>query len=599
MADIIFHHGTNRGGNLDLGQVSSAGSELIFQNGELSIINGESEERPDVVSIEGEVLVIFGSPVYKNQPLHKLSRAQWSKVFRDELKSLDSSFLIFWISHGGREAKIISDRFGSIGIFWWSARGITAFSTEFRNSVKQHRRLFSQKLDTQSIFEFLWFRRLFGDVSYIEGIRWLPGGRLLEIQDARVKSFSHYWSPVPRESHLAERENSEKLRAVATSAIDRALEAGGRHGLMLSGGLDSRCLLGVGRDRYTSFTTAPRNNNESQVAAELASVAGSRHHFIPRPGNYLDIIFDQAMGLSNGMTQYYECQFLGYRDFLGEHVDNIHIGLFWDIFFCGHYMPKFQRTFFGRNTLYFSAINIERCDMARFFVHNISYRQKTTDLAKVIPRQVYCSLIERQYDRVRERIAEGSDLGFSGVDLWEYMHLTDLGRHYSMLMARSLRPFIRVQIPALTNESYQLAFALSAQQKINWSTYLSFLNVMCPDLMGIRNSNTNIRASRGLYSQTAIKFMKGIQKNLTGSQSIVSPSIEDRSWPTVQEPFLQESRIASEMEQLFQIGKIWDLGLFDRSAVRELYDRNRSGRENHSIFLSQLMTLEHGLLAHL
>ena len=104
MADIIFHHGTNRGGNLDLGQVSSAGSELIFQNGELSIINGESEERPDVVSIEGKVLVIFGSPVYKNQPLHKLSRAQWSKVFRDELKSLDSSFLIFWISHGGREA---------------------------------------------------------------------------------------------------------------------------------------------------------------------------------------------------------------------------------------------------------------------------------------------------------------------------------------------------------------------------------------------------------------------------------------------------------------------------------------------------------------
>jgi asparagine synthase (glutamine-hydrolysing) len=599
MTNIIFHHSVDLGcSSLPSGEVAEQ-REILYRKGGVTATTELTEERPQVVSNGSDALIIFGTPMHRARSLVEISSEDWPRIFSSELEVLDSSFLIFWIRDNGARTTVISDRFGSIGIFWWSSPSKTVFSTEFGNAIQQRRSVMGQSIDYQSVFEMLWFRRLFGESTYIEGINWLTGATMLDIERGRITSEKRYWNPNSELKIATKKEGVERLRASAISSTNLALCSPGRHGLMLSGGLDSRCLLGVGRDRYTSFTNSPKFNNEVAIAESLANLSGSHHTFMPRPADYLDTVFDQAMALSNGMTQYYECQFLGYREFLAKRVENLHLGLFWDIFFCGHYMPKTQRIVFGRNALHFNPVKIDTTDLTRFFVHNIPYRQKSTDLSRVIPQDRYLAFLNRQYDRVEKKMSEGRDLGFSGAPLWEYMHLVDLARHYSMLMARSLRPFLTVHLPALTNENYDIAFSLTAEQKINWSVYIEALNQICPDLMKIKNSNTNIQASRGLRTQTIIKIMKGLQKGITRSQLTVSPSISDRSWPAVVQPFRQKGRVSAEIEQLFGQGRIWDLNILDKRAVFALYEETRSGKENHSIFLSQLLTLEHGVLAYL
>ena len=75
-----------------------------------------------------------------------------------------------------------------------------------------------------------------------------------------------------------------------------------RYGLMLSGGLDSRGLLSLGRSRYSTFTTAPSQNNEFKIARELARNFGAEHKFLLRNPDHLVENFSSMVLASNAMT---------------------------------------------------------------------------------------------------------------------------------------------------------------------------------------------------------------------------------------------------------------------------------------------------------
>ena len=218
------------------------------------------------------------------------------------------------IANAGRRSRVISDRFGSIGLFRFETKGVAFFSTEFQNTVSALSLVKRPELDPSTLVEFLWFRRLFGTRTYFKDISWLPPSTIVDLSISSSTAEKKYWHPKAAQLGRTRADWVDSLVDCAGQAGRLAFLPKGRHGLMLSGGLDSRCLLALGRDRYKTFCNAPRKNAETQIAESLASIAGSEHHYIQRPVDYLDKIFNSAVRHSNGMTQYYECQFLGYEE---------------------------------------------------------------------------------------------------------------------------------------------------------------------------------------------------------------------------------------------------------------------------------------------
>ena len=271
---------------------------------------------------------------------------------------------------------------------------------------------------------------------------------------------------------------------------------------------------------------------------------------------------------------------------------------FFDIFFCGHYMPKYHPKLFGRNALFFLPKKIDETDFMQSFVHGVSYRQKQSDLSSLVTADNYYSLKEIMMNNLSELEAEGRKTGLSGESLWEFMHLANLGRHYSMLMAKSMRPHIDVRLPALTNTNYSMALSLPTKLKRNWWVYLNALKKLDRELglMEVSNSNTNIQAKYNLYTQTAFKLGRGISKKLGLLNSIVTPAFSDRSWPPVLDSFLANRDIQDRLNAVIESGYLSSEGLLDKNRLLHLRDETLSGKKDHSIFLNQLLTIEYGAL---
>jgi len=161
--------------------------------------------------------------------------------------------------------------------------------------------------DKHAVFEFLKFQRLFGDKTLDQSSKMLPPATVL-IFDKRTQQITQerYWSPGFEKSNDSVSATASKL-ADATRQSIRAKTAGVENvGLLLSGGMDSRVVLGAFDHTQppTTLTVGEYENNEVAVARELAELIGSQHHFVKRnPTHYADIL-STGTSLGEGMYSY-------------------------------------------------------------------------------------------------------------------------------------------------------------------------------------------------------------------------------------------------------------------------------------------------------
>ena len=62
------------------------------------------------------------------------------------------------------------------------------------------------------------------------------------------------------------------------------------------------------------------------------------------------------------------------------------MGLFLDIFFCGHYMNKGRKSFFGKQLLQFK-LNTFSDNFVKDYIDNVSYKNKDNFLPFIIKKE--------------------------------------------------------------------------------------------------------------------------------------------------------------------------------------------------------------------
>jgi len=168
-----------------------------------------------------------------------------------------------------------------------------------------------------------------------------------------------------------------------------------------------------------------------------------------------------------------------------------------------------------------------------------------------------------------------------------------------MLMAKSLDAYVPVDLPALSIENYHIALNMPGELKMNWQAYLKALQRLDEATMKVTNANLNFPAHYSLKSQTYLKIIKSLVNLVRPRTYQLSPNVGDRSWPLVKEAVIQPGRVQMEINNMLQKGKILDLGILDVNKARRLFELTRSDKEDHAVFLNQLLTIEKALLKYL
>jgi asparagine synthetase B (glutamine-hydrolysing) len=541
-------------------------------------------------------VVIWGTPARDGRILRAADIAGeiQTKGLDALVPRLDCGFLIIVHDRQRDCLTIVNDRTASLPCFYQATADGFLASSSFKRLFDARGGIASPGFDALTVAEFLYFRRVFGTRTYDRDISFLPYASVLTVNPDGSSDHRRYWRVAAEKFALGQNELADRLAEALRRSMRTYMSDGRKFGLLLSGGLDARALLAAAPEPPICITTTPKPNNELAVAMELASIRGAEHIYVPRPERLLDNALHPSVELSGGMTIFSEVPYLGYGADIAPKADVVFMGLLLDIMFCGHYLPKSLFSVGAHSGWHFRLQDLPT-DIAGHFINKVSYRLKTSDPFRVIDRHKHRMIRDQLRERIQQEFAEGQQLGLRDYDLWEFMHLHNLARHYSLLMAQSVRTFAACRLPAVTNELYDLCWAMRAEDKANWAVYQKAIAKLNPRMMRTRNANTNIRADLPLWRQTTVKFVRALLGKLFGVNLRRSPSWWDRSWPEPRQNIDANPSIQVRIMNLSRSDTLSAAGFFDLDLIANVVSEHNSGMHDHSVLLGELLTIEEAL----
>lgn len=234
-----------------------------------------------VVALDGWVEVGGAPPSDQTSTLAE----RYEKLGGDLARGLGGSFALALYDDRHRKLILATDRLSTRGLSWLKMPGGIAFSSELKGLLAIPG--WQAQYDPQAISTYLRYGRLFGRRTMCRNVELLPPGRTL-VYDAAADTVTEHVSGAVEEV-VAERMplTRERLHAIGEAfarGVSKGCLNGGKVGLSLSGGLDSRAILAVlAQQRANTFmrTEGLDGCMDQRVGARLASATGFPWHFEP------------------------------------------------------------------------------------------------------------------------------------------------------------------------------------------------------------------------------------------------------------------------------------------------------------------------------
>ncbi|MDA1132732.1 MAG: hypothetical protein O2905_05870, partial [Proteobacteria bacterium] len=152
---------------------------------------------PVRVFVRGERVVgICGRPIQDGRiDDHRVVAAMESAPsFEAFVRGLNGSFLVLVYDRAARSLAIATDRFASQKVFYREHRGVLYASQSLRDLASGRHRL-PVRVNERAVFEFLYFRRLFGTATFECDTRLLDSASILEMDLGSGVRTTKYWRP--------------------------------------------------------------------------------------------------------------------------------------------------------------------------------------------------------------------------------------------------------------------------------------------------------------------------------------------------------------------------------------------------------------------
>jgi asparagine synthetase B (glutamine-hydrolysing) len=264
----------------------------------------------------GRVQVFLHGEIYSDgaglDPLEHIYRL-YDKHGQDFASFLNGSFAVVILDQDKQIALIANDRIASKPLYYFQDNQAIYFAPEIKSLLLIPS--LERKINPAAVADFLANGHLITEHTLIEGIRSMDSASVLQCKRGQVTRH-RYWS---FEINEEERDRGpeyyrQELAGLLRQAVHRCLQVNGRYGLLLSGGYDSRGILGCyleeGRNQELETVSWGREedipDSDCAVAKRLAQKLGARHGFYRLSGQEVLDNFREFMWLGEGLTDFPE-----------------------------------------------------------------------------------------------------------------------------------------------------------------------------------------------------------------------------------------------------------------------------------------------------
>jgi asparagine synthase (glutamine-hydrolysing) len=246
---------------------------------------------------------IYNANKSATQSDEQLALALYEQYGENFVKQLNGAFIIGIWDKPRQQLFIVNDRFGLYPLYYAHHNGKFLFAPEMKGILCDH--TFSRRLDLAALAQYIRFQQLLGERTFFEDIQVLPPASLL-IYDLSTSSFNikPYWTfaDIPYRPEVSFGEAVEETGRLFRKAVQRLSSDVYRPGVYLSGGLDSRVILGmIERRPVVSLTYGLHNCRDVYYAQRVAQAVGSEHHWFDLPdGEWIKEYADFHLNLTEG-----------------------------------------------------------------------------------------------------------------------------------------------------------------------------------------------------------------------------------------------------------------------------------------------------------
>jgi asparagine synthase (glutamine-hydrolysing) len=539
-------------------------------------------------------LCVLGHPIIDetidngNFPSIYMSAERGPEFFR----SLNGEFLLVEVDEARRSIRVVNSRFASPIFFYVAKAGFFLGSTSYYELCLRLRELGMLRMSQEPFYEFLNFRRVFGEKTYDRDSLYLRPANVLTF-NCRETEVSTYWTPSYEKNSLSLGRNSDRLIEGIRSSIKRKTSDGRRYGMFLSGGMDTRTVLAnFGEDPPHCFTlTYSQQSREYQVARRLAGLKGAGHTWIQVPERHDRRFLEECARLTGSMYMT-PATFLGHGDAVAEEADVLFAGYGFDYFFQGMYIPSTSYRLFGKKIHYRRPQAITG-DMADHFISNVSYRTKGAPVDSLMKGGR-----RRQMDEYLRAVVGGivsEAIGFSddSFDIWEYINFSNLSRHYTYGGQLELMTLAEYRTISYDNDIYDHYLSLPVEQRFDARVMREALRRVSPQFYNLESANTGMPVGYSAARKTVFQVADYLKRRaiFKGQPELdITPQGFKRTWlPT-------EAVLRYEMPDyvagLKNSPELDSVGIFDMDKVRTVVDMWLDGRVVGDQTLLLLLTIE-------
>jgi asparagine synthase (glutamine-hydrolysing) len=219
------------------------------------------------------------------------------------ISNIEGMFVAAIVDLNINKLMIFTDRFGQYPLFFSTRAGRLIFAPEMKGILCDE--YFPKNIDYTALAQYVRFQQVLGVRTFFEDIQVLPPASVLTF-DIASSSFSiiQYWSfnDIQFNPQISIEEAIEESARLMVRSIKKRTKGDFQPGVYLSGGLDSRTILGLIDQRPVATVTYGRPDCRDVIYAKrLADKAGSQHHWIDFPnGDWVADHFDFHLDLTEG-----------------------------------------------------------------------------------------------------------------------------------------------------------------------------------------------------------------------------------------------------------------------------------------------------------
>ncbi len=556
-------------------------------------------ERAPETDADGITVLIDGEIFNQTGPLARPEEAVaelYRKDARGRLAHLNGSFSA--IIHDPREERIVlaGDRLGSRPLFVWQEGSGLAAASRLDALLADDR--VPRRLSLQGLVELVTYQRTMADHTQYADIHATSGAAVWSFTGGRLER-RRSWRLAWRTPDFDEREGAERLTVALKNAARRCTADDARHGLLLSGGLDSRLVLAAARaagHTPACLTAGALENQEIGIARRVARAAGAPFRFIPNPPEQLSGTLDAATDASHGLFSAPMNLFGLLPGIAREH----------DVVLSGHGLDYTLRGFYLPCVMVRVAGSVTRLPRLRpvpdgtpaTVADSLRVGISRAALKTALSPEMHAEWDTRRVAAVTAAL-EAADIE-NPYNAWDAFVLHCLGRHYAYSDFVAMGLVIDHRAIAFDAEVFDLYLAMPPEWRAAGRMAHAAMRALDDDLMAIPDANTGFPARHGFWRQIALLFARATARRLGLARppKVENPNATQGSWANYAELFRRDPIFVERLKGLSKNPALMDTGLFAARGLDRLVDDHLTGRADHKKLFLEVLSLASWLERH-